>query len=230
MPGGAHMTSEPDLRRPLTLADFINRLIGILRVGLWPMLLTAMALIIPAAILSAAQNIFVEAFLPAETDPASLGDVEVSSALWFLCLIVLGSLVSFLLIGLANIAITYQSDQAARNRPATVGEGLSVGWAKMPAYIQMTLVQFVVYLLFALLAVGLLWFSAGVTGGDPLAALIGFASICGLGLLIVAPLLYITTRWSLATSAWSLSGSMGSRPCSGAGSSPRAGSGAPFST
>lgn len=194
------MTSEPDLNRPLTLAEFVNRFIDIYRVGLWPMLLTASVLIIPAMILAVTQNVFIESALPAEADPAALGDVALSSAMWVLCLTLLGSVVSFLLIGLANIAITHQSDQALRRQRPATSEGLSVGWARMPAFIQMSLAQFMVYLTFAGLLLVLLLLTSGLTGADPAATLVGIVVVCGLSFIVLVPLLYLATRWALATS------------------------------
>lgn len=177
---------------PLSVGDIIDRAFRIYRARFRPMVLTALALLVPLAVLTGVLSYL----LGEQSATASAStSTELTASLGSIALFVLGWLVQ----GLAELALTFHALAALRDEPMAPGQAISAARGRIGSWLGNAILRALVIVgLVAgptLLAV-LLAFVAGDSPGVAVGLLCLFA-IAMLAVVVVA--LVLQTRWIVST-------------------------------
>lgn len=183
---------------PLSIGDIIDRAIRIYRARFRPMLLTALALLVPLGLLTGLLSYFLNGSLfdsTANTDLTGLLGSTVGTMLL--------SLFSVLIQGLAELALTFHAQAALQDRALEPGEAISSAFGRIGSWLGMSILRGLAYvgaIVVAILPSALL--TALMASGDSnsAAAAIGIACIMVVlmvVLFILAMILFV--RWIVAT-------------------------------
>lgn len=177
---------------PLSIGDIVDRAFRIYRARFKPMVLTALAILVPLAFVTAALNYLATA---QAMDMDSLG---VGETLGSGLASILVAVVTWLGQGLAELALTYHALAALRDVPLKPGESISSAGSRLGSWLGMSLLRGLAYaamfgvILFPTVLI------AVISDSNPDFAI----ALCLVPLLmlgVVALVLFLQTRWVVST-------------------------------
>ncbi len=186
---------------PLSIGDIIDRAFRIYRARFKPMLLTALALLVPLGVLSGILSYFINRPLFEETGTSLDAMGLLGSTFGSLAL----SLLAILIQGLAELALTFHARAALADEALEPGQAVSSAFGRIGSWLGMSILRALAYVgVVAVAVVPSILLAALAGSGDSSSAAAAVGLLClftivGLGVFILAVILYV--RWIVATPA-----------------------------
>ncbi len=186
---------------PLSIGDIIDRAFRIYRARFKPMLLTALALLVPLGVLSGILSYFINRPLFEETGTSLDAMGLLGSTFGSLAL----SLLAILIQGLAELALTFHARAALADEALEPGQAVSSAFGRIGSWLGMSILRALAYVgVVAVAIVPSILLAALAGSGDSSSAAAAVGLLClftivSLGVFILAVILYV--RWIVATPA-----------------------------
>jgi hypothetical protein len=181
---------------PLSIGDIIDRAFRIYRARFKPMVLTALLLLVPLALVTGALSyLFNEQALQSASSGDAAGSLGASA----------GSLVvaflTWLIQGLAELALTFHALAALQNEEVEPRGAIASAAGRLGSWLGMSILRGLVFaaLLFVLIVPSVLLVLAADSNAGALAA-VGLACLLLLAMLVILVLVvFLQTRWVVST-------------------------------
>lgn len=179
---------------PLSIGDIIDRAFRIYRTRFKPMVLTALLLLVPLAVVTGALSYLLNRYSFAATSGADLG-ASLSSSLGSVAL----SLLDWLVQGIAELALTFHAIAALRNLPMEPRASIAAAGSRLGSWLGMSLLRALAYV--ALIIGPLLpTFALAVLVGENEAMAVGVACLFGIAMIAIFVLaVVLQVRWIVST-------------------------------
>jgi hypothetical protein len=186
---------------PLSIGDIVDRAIRIYRARFKPMLVTALVLLAPLAVLTGALSYFVN-----EQSIRSSASGDVAGSLGATAGSIVLSLLNWLIQGVAELALTFHALAALRDEGMQPRESIRAATGRLGSWLGMSLLRgaayFALLLVLVLPSVGLVLAADSFDGesGAAAFAILGLMCLILFATLVIVVLgLYLQTRWVVGT-------------------------------